>query len=534
MISSHRINVESNKPPPSRFSFSLDKLRSTKSTLASRFSFSIDKSRSTNCLMIKVILDKAFLRGGKFVEMDLRIMDAWGLMPRHSKFPIGSCVATSFGIGVLVGWRVEDDCHIIRSLWKRAGPGSGAAYLRRESIHRVVEAAVGFDVQTNFGAGNVVAYVRGGKKNIAGKELVSLAGRRKGQVLEFDRCQILSCQDAAFTPVTEHIRAAAIFRLQVLQYKAKLREQMMNGSSSSNADRDKGTWRNFSEYVDLFATSLTKAMSEDPDFDYEFDKFFTHLIDLLEGTPSTDEKNDSNGKKAPQSTLAEMNANHAKASDTWNINDFFASFFVDTNKVQSSISVDQDVLLHAQKFDEAHESAQVLIRVLLRTISVAKAAVPDRPQLHIVLAMIHEALLLVRQILKVQRVHTSKKLIEAWFQALRDISDTFGPLKERLAALGRQIENRMRKHGSIIKRRILRFVDIILGDTVLLHSVELGFWRESLARVEAAIVKAGITDAATCEQLHNGLSIMVSLVFLRPDCILYTDPMIDYTLLLSS
>jgi hypothetical protein len=229
-----------------------------------------------------------------------------------------------------------------------------------------------------------------------------------------------------------------------------------------------------------------------------------------------------------------MNANNAKASDTWNINDFFASFFVSTNKVQSSISVDQDVLLHAQKFDEAHESAQVLIRVLLRTISVAKAAVPDRPQLHIVLAMIHEALLLVRQILKVQRVHTSKKLIEAWFQALRDISDTFGPLKERLAALGRQIENRMRKHGSVIKRRILRFVDIILGDTVLLHSVELGFWRESLARVEAAIVKAGITDAATCEQLHNGLSIMVSLVFLRPDCILYTDPMIDYTLLLSS
>lgn len=505
MISSHRFNVESNKSPPPIFSFSFDKLR------------------STNCLLIKVLLDKAFLRGGKFVEMNLRIMDAWGLMPRHSKFPIGSCVATSFGIGVLVGWRVEDDCHIIRSLWKR-GPGSGAAYLRRESIHRVVEAAIGFDVQTTFGAGNVVAYVRGGKRNIAGKYLVSLAGQN-GQELEFDRCQILSCQDAAFTPVTEHIRAAAIFRLQVLQYKAKLREQMINGSSSSNAGREKGTWRNFSEYVDLFATSLTKAMSEDPDFDYEFDKFFTHLIDLLEGASSSDEK------KAPQSTLAaEMNANNAKASDTWNINDLFVSFFGHTNKVQSSISVDQDVLLHAQKFDEAHESAQVLIRVLLRTISVAKAAVPDRPQLHIVLAMIHEALLLVRQILKVQRVHTSKKLIEAWFQALRDISNTFSPLKERLAALGRQIENRMRKHGSVIKRRILRFVDIILGDTVLLHSVELGFWRESLARVEAAIVKAGITDGPTCEQLHNGLSIMVSLYFLRLDCVLYIGLKIVYAL----
>ena len=87
-----------------------------------RIYLSLDENslvRNTNCLTIKVILDKAFLRGGKFVEMDLRIMDEWGLVPPHSKFPIGSCVATSFGIGVLVGWRVEDDCHIIRSLWMR-------------------------------------------------------------------------------------------------------------------------------------------------------------------------------------------------------------------------------------------------------------------------------------------------------------------------------------------------------------------------------------------------------------------------------
>jgi hypothetical protein len=72
-----------------------------------------------------------------------------------------------------------------------------------------------------------------------------------------------------------------------------------------------------------------------------------------------------------------------------------------------------------------------------------------------------------------------------------------------------QIDRKMRKHGSVAKRRILRFVDIILGDTRLLHALELGNWRESLLRFEVAVVKAGIMDTATCEQLHSGVAIMV-------------------------
>lgn len=470
-------------------------------------------AKTTNCLSIKVILDKAFLRGGKFVEMNLRIMDEWGLIPRHSKFPIGSCVATTFGIGVLVGWRVEDDCHIIRSLWKRGGPGSGTAYLRRDSIHNVVEAAIGYDVQTTFGAGNVVSYVRGGQKNTAGRYLVRLTGRRKDQVLEFERCQILSCQGAAFAPVTEHIRAAAIFRLQILQYKAKLREQSLN--SSSNFVRGKGMWRNFSEYVDLFANSLSKAIAEDPDFGSEFDKFVSHVIDLLDGKKGgEDTSSDAKGRIDDKGVCqlmpgTEKNTSGDNAIESWNINDILGCLFVDNNKGGKSIFTDREVMLNAQAFDEAHESAQILIRVLLRTISVAKAAVPDRPKFLIVLAMIHEFLLLVRQILKVQQIHTSKKLIEAWFRALREISNTFDPLKDRATALGVQIDRKMRKHGSVAKRRILRFVDIILGDTRLLHALELGNWRESLLRFEVAVVKAGIMDTATCEQLHSGVAIMV-------------------------
>ena len=40
--------------------------------------------------------------------------------------PIGSCVSIKFGVGVLVGWRVQDDCHVVRVLWQVAVGASGA------------------------------------------------------------------------------------------------------------------------------------------------------------------------------------------------------------------------------------------------------------------------------------------------------------------------------------------------------------------------------------------------------------------------
>ena len=207
----------------------------------------------TNCLEVKLVLDKAILRGCRFAEMTIRIMDEWNWVPRFSKYPIGSCVATTFGIGVLVGWRVEDDMHIIRSLWNRSGPGSGLAYLRRECLHSIVEAAVGFDVQTRLGSGFVEGYVRGGKENTDGKYFVHLKskGRYQDRVIEFKRSQIISCRVAKFIPVTEHIRAAALYQLEILHYKSRLREHMLNDLSAK--DRKSGTWRKFSEYVDLFS-----------------------------------------------------------------------------------------------------------------------------------------------------------------------------------------------------------------------------------------------------------------------------------------
>lgn len=141
--------------------------------------------RGSNCLSVTVQLDKSFLRNGKFAQLTFRVMDEWSdrYMPKHSKLPLGCCVATSFGLGVLVGWRVEDDCHVVRSLWQRRGSGSACAYLQRDAIHCTVEAAVGFDVDTTLGHGEVKAYVNGGKDFKSGTFLVEMKDDPKLPVL---------------------------------------------------------------------------------------------------------------------------------------------------------------------------------------------------------------------------------------------------------------------------------------------------------------------------------------------------------------
>lgn len=196
----------------------------------------------------------------------------------------------------------------------------------------------------------------------------------------------------------------------------------------------------------------------------------------------------------------------------WSVNmqDLFASFFA----AETSTSIkpalgDELALSQVQKVKEAHDSLTIILRVLLRTVAVAKASVPNRPKLHIALAMMHEGLLFIRQVIRVNKNNISKPLIEAWFRTLSEISKTFGPLKQRSEKLGKKIAKKMKKHSDIAKKRILSFVDVILGDTLLLHALERGDWRQALLRVERALVKASITDEATCQQLHKGAILLV-------------------------
>ena len=251
---------------------------------------------ATNCLSVTVQLDKSFLRNGEFAELTFRVMDSWiddRYMPAHSKVPVGSCVATTFGLGVLVGWRVEDDCHVVRSLWQRRGPGASCAYLNRSAIHCVMEAAVGFHVQTKFGSGVVLAYVDGGGKRFdRGRFLVNIQeeGRQhQGQVVELYRPDILGCPGAQFIPVIEHIREAAHFQIQVDNYKAALRAQQLGGLDPDSGEEDndgedemkrstsQSFWQTASAWAEIMWNSFLKAVEDD-----EGDAVDSWLNDLIQ------------------------------------------------------------------------------------------------------------------------------------------------------------------------------------------------------------------------------------------------------------
>lgn len=54
-----------------------------------------------NALSVTVKLDKCFLRNGRFSELTFRVKDEWAAsryMPKHSAVPVGSCVATTYGL----------------------------------------------------------------------------------------------------------------------------------------------------------------------------------------------------------------------------------------------------------------------------------------------------------------------------------------------------------------------------------------------------------------------------------------------------
>lgn len=260
------------------------------------------------------------------------------------------------------------------------------------------------------------------------------------------------------------------------------------------------------------------------------DKFVSHIIGLLDENIASQKSSkhddvvvsdiseaDVSLSTLDSATVISGGVNSVKSNESdvtygWNISDLFGNFFMTPVEEENAITEeDADILRQTQAFEDAHDSAEILIRVLLRTITVARASVPNRPKLHMALAVIHECLLFVKQVLRVQKKHTSKRLVEAWFRALNELSDTFGPLKKRGKKLGVRLAKRFKKHGNVAKKRILRFVDIILSDTQLLFALELGDWRKALARLEDSVVKASITDATTVEQMHKGISMMVRL-----------------------
>jgi hypothetical protein len=485
--------------------------------------------RASNCLSVTVKLDKSFLRNGEFAELTFRVMDEWSprYMPRHSKVPVGACVATTYGICILVGWRVEDDSHVMQSLWQRRGPGAAHAYLNRDAIHSTVEAAVGFRVQTKFGWGHVLAYVDGGRTFESGRFFVAIKeeGRFNGNVIELNRKDVLSCHGAQFIPVIEHVREAANYQIQVDNYDAALREHHL---STQESDKDEKFWDAWSVCLEITWTSFLKAVDEDKDFDDGVNEFMTSIIaflDRLDSPSAGDDESDAGqgmlhrcvSNEFEVECIADKEAIAAAQSGDdgqepgfWFMNDILGGLFKSREGNEKTSHEDKSVASRERKESSGadhhpsfYEKTFATLRTLMKTVSIARASSVEYPHFRLALAITYDGLLFVRTIFRVQQKNVSEQSLEVWKRALDEIISTFGPIKERLEKIGHGIAQRMEKQGRKAKIRVLKFVDTILGDERLLFAMEQGEWDQCALRLEIAIIYAKILDEKGLEQYRK-------------------------------
>ncbi|GKY95686.1 hypothetical protein MPSEU_000529600 [Mayamaea pseudoterrestris] len=476
-------------------------------------------NRETNCLSVTVKLDKSFLRNAEFAELSFRVLDSWSTryMPKCSKVPIGACVATKYGIGVLVGWRVEGDCHVIRSLWNRRGAGSAHAYLGRDAIYSTIEAAIGFDVKTRFGGGVVVAYVDGGKTFDMGRYLVAIYedGRHCGHVLDVHRNDIYACYGSQFIPIIEHVREAALYQIQVDNYNAALREQLYSNAAETSDPR---FWNAIRECGDILWDSFLRAVEEDKDFDAGVNEFMAKIIEFLERLDSSPADCDVTTKDEFVMTDFEIECITQFSSTSeddidsdgcvrnepgmWLVNDIFGGFFKQgeqsLDETSANAPKDSAVPQQSHVYTTADttnfDRAFAVIRTLMHTVTFAKAASVDHPHFRLAMTVVHEVLLFVRNCLKVIYKNRSSRSTEIWKEALQDLAATFGPLKARLHRIGLGIAQRMEKQGRKAKARALQLVDTIISDEKLLFGMEQGDWAMCVNRLEIAFVQSNVVE----------------------------------------
>ena len=473
--------------------------------------------RRTNCLSIKVHLDKSFLRQGKFAEMSIRIMDDWAdrYMPKHSKFPIGSCVATSFGVGVLVGWRVEDDCHVVRSLWQRRGSGSACAYLQREAIHSTMGAANGFEVDTKLGKGEVVGYTHAGRDFSLGRYLVEMKepGKHQNQTMGLIKSDIVSCKSARFIPVIEHVREAVQYQLQVDRYNDVIEEDEPDAFEPIKGKH----WRKISKCSDILWKSFLRATEEDAGFDEGMNDFISSIVSFFETLDAQPGGIDANDNDVSNIVITATDSSKSIAkedvaeSSLWLMNDFFGLFGGKGGEkrhgADESIEIEVgdvgDLNADTASSQKNYDRIFGVIRTLMRTLSIARAGCSDEPEFKLALSIMYEFLIFVKTVVRVQQKNMSPRSLLIWKRALDEIVSTFGPVKERIERIGKGIADRMEKQGRRAKVRVLRFVDIIVQDDNLLLSMEQGDWARCGEHIEEALVKSKVIDEENREHYHR-------------------------------
>lgn len=484
--------------------------------------------KSTNCLHIGLALDKSYLRNGKFAQMSIRIPDENDYMPPHSKYPIGSCVATVFGVGVLVGWRVDDDVHVVRSFWQcRGTSGTASAYLQRDCLTGIVEAANGYRVVTPLGKGTVVAYVDAGKDFLRGRFFVEVPPSGTAiptktgdavQVVGFDRSDILSCSAPKFLPIIEHIREAAKFQLQLEDYNATMFS--MQHPDQTGAEPNEELSSMFASGLEAAISCLFRAVDEDPNFDKEMNTIVANMIRFFEQS----ETSGNNPTNKPEVTVycdssPSFSINPVTStenpSDFWLLDDFVSYLFnnkkepealattTDDSTVQNiSIPTEKVEIVWPEALGEGDPNrAFGVIRTLIRAATIARVET-ESENVRMLLNSCIELLLFARTILKVRKQNASQTTLENRAKIFQLATTTFDPIKDRILRLWGALTKRLEKKGRKAKMRLSRLANILIRDDIFMNGIENREWSVCISQFESAVVKARILDAPTCAQIH--------------------------------
>ena len=336
-------------------------------------------------------------------------------------------------MGILVGWRLKDDCHILRALWQKRGQGSCKAYLNRNSLHCVLEASIGFKVETNHGPGKVVGYVNVGKGFCDGEFLVQVKkeGRNDNRQIFVKRSDILSCTSgktvqhyffdlfhkcylifsvflpANFIPVVEQLKEAAKYQMQVDNYETEKLQLLLQEDRTLITK----SWLEFSQSFELFLSSFIKAAEEDENFDSEINNYLSQIISFLEdfelgGTkkrqqpPTEDADPDKSSGQITLSNLdalgtkPEYEAKHVdKSTMQTEVTDvpgmwFFRDLFGNTNKNDVSDTDDREISQKENHTtrpfgEESYKKVYAVFTILMRTVSIAQAGCTDKPNLKV-------------------------------------------------------------------------------------------------------------------------------------------------------
>lgn len=331
--------------------------------------------------------------------------------------------------------------------------------------------------------------------------------------MELERKEILSCHGAQFLPIIEHIREAALYQIQVDSYKAAMREQrLLNEKDEPTLEQE--FLRSWTVCADILWNSFLKAVEEDEDFDNGVNNCMKSIIEFLErldqsggydaAPRSVVSPSNQNGEGFPShrgswSDEIEVQLAPSKVGDQgeepgfWIMNDLFGGFFeMGEKKDQEKIQRKTKEQSQGRSDPDYFDGAFAVTRILMKTVSIARAASVEHPHFRLALAIFYDFLLFVRTVIKVQQKNTSIKSLQVWKRALEEIIATFGPIKQRLESIAIGIAQRMEQQGRKAKIRVLKFVDRILGDERLLLSLEHGEWDKCLARLEIALVEAEI------------------------------------------